>query len=148
MVTMDFIEITSPEGQLAEPLWLAKAESVHRELRHQLCADYAAHMQRVFAGGARMVVAAKNGAVLGVAVWRAFENTYAGLHLYVDDLVTEEASRSSGVGHALLEWLAGKARELGASSLALDSGTQRMDAHRFYLRERFDITSFHFRKPL
>jgi hypothetical protein len=30
----------------------------------------------------------------------------------------------------------------------LDSGTRRTDAHRFYLRERMDITAFHFTKKL
>jgi len=32
--------------------------------------------------------------------------------------------------------------------LDLDSGTQRTDAHRFYLRERMSITSLHFTLPL
>lgn len=145
---MEFIEITTADGSLAEPLWLAKAEAVHRELRPKLCADYAAHMQRVFAGGARMVVAAEDGAVKGVAVWRVYENTYAGVQLYVDDLVTQEAARSTGVGHGLIDWLSAKARERGCEFLALDSGTQRKAAHRFYLRERFEILAFHFGKAL
>ena len=145
---MQLIEITDARGQLAEPLWLAKAEFVHRQLRPQLCADYAAHMQRVFADGARMVVAARDGAVQGVAVWRSYENTCDGRHLYVDDLVTDEAARSTGVGNALLVWLTVRARELGCEALKLDSGTQRVDAHRFYLRERFLITAFHFKKNL
>ena len=58
---------TDAQGQLVEPLWLAKAENVHRQLRPRLCADYPANLARVFAGGARMAVAAKDGAVLGVA---------------------------------------------------------------------------------
>ena len=58
-------------------------------------------MRRVFAGGGRMMVAAEGEAVRGVAVWRVHENTFAGVQLYVDDLVTDEAQRSRGVGHAL-----------------------------------------------
>ena len=145
---MQLIEITDASGQLLEPLWLAKAENVHRQLRPKLCADYPAHLQRVFAGGARMVVAVRDGAVQGVALWRCYENTYNGMQLYVDDLVTDDGARSTGVGHALLEWLAAKGRELGCQSLTLDSGTQRVDAYRFYLRARFHITAFHFHKLL
>jgi hypothetical protein len=40
------------------------------------------------------------------------------------------------------------ARELGCENLALDSGTQRQRAHKFYFRAGMTITSFHFRKPL
>ena len=88
------------------------------------------------------------GIIAGVAVWRGYENTFQGVQVYVDDLVTDENRRSTGVGHALIDGLAERARTLGATALTLDSGTQRRDAHRFYLRERFDITSFHFNKSL
>ena len=63
-------------------------------------------------------------------------------------LVTDEGRRSEGVGRALVDWLSSRAQMLKAANLALDSGTHRVNAHRFYLRERFDITSFHFNKKL
>ena len=34
-----------------------------------------------------------------------YENTFAGKHMYVDDLVTDEANRSRGAGGALLQHL-------------------------------------------
>jgi hypothetical protein len=40
------------------------------------------------------------------------------------------------------------ARNRGCSSIQLDSGTHRVKAHRFYFRERYTITSFHFARPL
>lgn len=85
---------------------------------------------------------------VGVAGWRMIVNTSAIRQLYVDDLVTAENSRSSGVGHHLLSYLESKAREHGCHSLHLDSGTHRTHAHRFYLRERLDIVAFHFAKGL
>lgn len=85
---------------------------------------------------------------VGVAGWRVIVNTSSLRKLYVDDLVTAEDARSTGVGHALLAHLEGRARELGCLELNLDSGTRRTDAHRFYLRERMDIVAFHFTKPL
>lgn len=145
---MQLIEVTDGQGRVIAPDWLLAAEVTHRQLRPQLPADYAAKMQRVFAQGGRMVVAAEGEAVLGVAVWRIFENTHQGMQVYVDDLVTDDTRRSQGVGHALIEWLSTRSRMLSATALTLDSGTHRTHAHRFYLRERFDITSFHFNKKL
>ena len=40
------------------------------------------------------------------------------------------------------------ARERGCDYLALDSGTQRQQAHKFYFREGMTITSFHFDKKI
>ncbi len=67
-----------------------------------------------------------------------------GKHVYVDDLVTAERHRSTGAGAAMIAWLKTYARELGCRELHLDSGVQRFAAHRFYLRERFNIESHHF----
>ncbi|WP_144393937.1 GNAT family N-acetyltransferase [Pleionea sediminis] len=65
-------------------------------------------------------------------------------HVYVDDLVTSENSRSLGAGRAMIDWLKQFAKKAGCEQLHLDSGVQRFAAHRFYLREGFDITSHHF----
>lgn len=145
---MQLIEITDALGTIVDPQWLRRAEGVHRQLRTALPADYPAKMQRVFAGGARMVVAGEGEQVLGLAVWRVHENTAYGVHLYVDDLVTDERQRSTGVGHALMQWLEQRARARGCGALFLDSGTQRTRAHGFYFREGLAITCFNFRKPL
>ena len=65
-------------------------------------------------------------------------------HIYVDDLVTNEAHRSNGAGKFLVDWLKQHGKENGCQQLHLDSGVTRFGAHRFYLREGFDITSHHF----
>ena len=84
-------------------------------------------------------------AVLGVAGWRVITNTSAGRKLYVDDLVTAGTHRSRGVGTALLAHLMDRARNLACATLDLDSGVERTDAHRFYLREGMYVSSHHFR---
>jgi len=145
---MNIIEITDEQGAIADPGWLRKAESVHRQLRPAMPPEYEAKMQRVFAGGARMCVAVDGKDVAGVAVYRMYENTWSGRQLYVDDLVTDEAKRSKGVGCALLGYLEQKARAAGFDNLSLDSGTQRQQAHKFYFREGMVVTSFHFGKKL
>ncbi|HVB49856.1 MAG TPA: GNAT family N-acetyltransferase [Burkholderiales bacterium] len=145
---MRVVHVTDEAGRVLHPGLLERAEGVHRQLRGALLADYAAKMARVFAGGGRMIVAAEHEQVHGAAVFRIHENTSSGLHLYVDDLVTDEALRSRGIGRLLLAECERVARERGCRVLALDSGTQRREAHRFYFREGMTITAFHFGKQL
>lgn len=143
---MEIIRITDDKRQLIEPQWLARAESVHRQLRPQLPPDYVGKMLAVFASGAEMCVVARDERVVGIAVFRYFENTHVGHKFYVDDLVTDENSRSGGVGHAMLTFLEQIAKQRGCAGMELDSGTQRTRAHKFYFREGFVIPSFSFRK--
>ena len=142
------VDVTGGDGSVLEQEWLARAEVVHRQLRPGLPADYCARLQAVFANGARMSLAAEGNTVRGLALWRVIENTYEGRRLYVDDLATDAAHRSRGVGRALLQHVEGRARALKCDVLALDSGTQRTEAHRFYFREGLVIPSFCFRKNL
>ena len=142
------VDVTGADGSIAAPDWLAKAEPVHRQLRERLPADYRGRLSAVFANGARMLIAAEGDAVRGVALWRVIENTYEGRRLYVDDLVTDGAFRSRGVGRRMLAGLEARARDLGCDVVALDSGTQRTRAHGFYFREGFVIPSFCFRKVI
>ena len=142
------LDVTGGDGTLVEQEWLSRAEPVHRQLRDGLPADYAGRLRAVFANGGRMSVATEAQAVRGVAVWRLIENTYEGRRLYVDDLVTDAAHRSRGIGRALLRHLEQHARNMQCDVLALDSGTQRTGAHRFYFREGMVIPAFCFRKNL
>ncbi|MDG4857287.1 GNAT family N-acetyltransferase [Streptomyces sp. T-3] len=123
---------------------------VLRELRPHLTEDlYREVYAEGYAQGLRFSAAyGEDGSCVGVAGWRVVANTSQLRELYVDDLVTADAARSTGVGRALLGYLEERARELGCGSLELDSGTQRTDAHRFYLRERMAINAFHFGKKL
>ncbi|GAB3243744.1 GNAT family N-acetyltransferase [Chitinimonas naiadis] len=145
---MQILRLTNEHLQLTEPVWLARAEATHRELRPQLGTDYAGQMQAIFADGGEMIVAIDGEDVLGVAVFRQYRDTFSGTKFYVDDLVTTSQRRSQGVGKLLLDWLQQEARQRGATNFMLDSGTQRIDAHRFYHREGLVIASFNFRKPL
>lgn len=140
---MDLVDLRDPDLT-----WLARTERVHRLLRPQLPPDYAAKMTRVYAGGGRMVVAAEGETVVGLAVWRSAENTFAGTYMYIDDLVTDDTRRSIGVGRAVLRRCEDIARELGCAEIVLDSGTQRVEAHRFYFRERYGVRAFNFSKRL
>jgi len=145
---LSLIDVVGDGGRVVEEDWLRRAEPVHRQLRDRLPADYRRRLGEVFAAGARMTLAVDGDAVRGVAVWRVVENTYEGRRLYVDDLVTDSAVRSQGVGRHLLASIEARARKLDCDVLALDSGTHRTAAHRFYFREGMVISAFCFGKKL
>ena len=68
--------------------------------------------------------------------------------LYVDDLVTDENTRSRGYGAQLIDRLKAEGRALGCNEIQLISNVKREGAHRFYFREGFGIECFHFRASL
>lgn len=64
--------------------------------------------------------------------------------LYVDDLVTLPTHRSSGFAGTIFDWLVEEARREKCQQLHLDSGHQRFDAHRFYLKRGMIMNAHHF----
>lgn len=94
--------------------------------------------------GYQMAYVESAGEVLCVAGFVVAVKLAWGKHIYVDDLVTAEGRRSQGAGAMMIAWLKSHAREWGCAQLQLDSGVQRFRAHRFYLREGFEISSHHF----
>ncbi len=123
---------------------------VMSELRsHFTESEYISAVGRMRGEGYRLIAAFDDGGkVVGAAGFRVQEFLYCGKLLYVDDFVTSEDARSTGVGAAMLRWLEEEAKRSGCSQLHLDSGVQRKDAHRFYFREGMGIFSFHFTKEL
>ena len=96
------------------------------------------------AQGYRLAYVDADGEVLCVAGFVVGLKLAWGKHVYVDDLVTAEEQRSKGAGRLMITWLKAYAHEQGCTQLHLDSGVQRFEAHRFYLREGFKIGSHHF----
>jgi GNAT superfamily N-acetyltransferase len=134
-----------PVGTSDEQL-LRKSERVHRQLRLNLEGEYVSRMKEIFANGAEMAVCMINGEVAGITVFRILEKTFSGRELYCDDLVTDETKRSTGVGHALMQYMEAICRERSCDTFALDSGCQRQQAHKFYFREGMTIQAFRFSK--
>jgi GNAT superfamily N-acetyltransferase len=119
--------------------------AVMSQLRPMLIAnEFAARVQAQQAEGYQLVSLEYEDAVVSVAGFRMQNMLSSGKTLYVDDLVTDAGARSQGHGEAMLQWLIALAREAGCDTFSLDSGTQRQEAHAFYLRQRMRITSFHF----
>ncbi len=82
--------------------------------------------------------------ILAAAGFNVGEKLAWGKHIYIDDLVTNAQFRSRGVGKFILDWFKTYALEIGCEQIHLDSGVQRFSAHKFYLREGFNIASHHF----
>lgn len=75
---------------------------------------------------------------------RRMQTYYAGKTIYIDDLSTLPEYRKKGYGRILLEHIVKVAKQENCSSVHLDSGHTRFDAHRLYLNMGFKIVSHHF----
>ncbi len=82
--------------------------------------------------------------VVAAAGYRYSHSLSWGKFLYVHDLVTDEECRGQGFGSALLSWLKEQARQNDCDGMHLDSGNERIDAHRFYEREGMEDRGKHF----
>ncbi|MBW4691884.1 MAG: GNAT family N-acetyltransferase [Lyngbya sp. HA4199-MV5] len=115
------------------------------ELRpHLVQSTFVQQVQRQQQHGYQLAYLEADGSIRAVAGFRLSECLATGKFLYVDDLVTRSGDRSHGYGEALFHWLIDYAKAHDCQQLSLDSGVQRFAAHRFYLRQRMDITSHHF----
>jgi len=128
---------------------IAACHGVMRELRPHLDAKaFFTRVRRQQQSGYQLAMLEAAGRVVCVAGYRLGENLAWGRFLYVDDLVTLADARSVGHGRRMLDWLRGQARQAGCQQLHMDSGVQRREAHRFYLREGLCHTSLHFAQSL
>lgn len=76
-------------------------------------------------------------------------NFYSKRHVFIYDLVSDVDHRSQGYGEKLLNYIHIWAKENGAKYVALESGLQRIDAHRFYEEKlHYDKWCYSFRKTL
>ncbi|MDE3012011.1 MAG: GNAT family N-acetyltransferase [Pseudomonadota bacterium] len=141
---MEVVRIAEAGGRIVNAELLARAETVHRQLRPQIPEPYAGRMAEIFAGGAEMVAALVDGDVAGVCMFRLTLNTFSGRVLYIDDLVADSGGRGKGVGKALMDFAVAEAKARECVVVQLSSGCQREQAHRFYFREGFTIKTFGF----
>lgn len=135
-----------PKSELATAL--QQGEALHRAFRPDLTGDYAAYLQRMADEGAGLIQLVDEDEVRAIAVWRSFLTTYCGHRFEIDDLVTDEEHRSHGYGKTMIEALEARAGSLACDTIMLASATWRVDAHRFYFRERYVVGAFLFSKEL
>ncbi|GAA0493719.1 GNAT family N-acetyltransferase [Salinibacillus aidingensis] len=85
--------------------------------------------------------------IVAVTGFKPMITLYYGRFVWVCDLVTDEAVRSKGYGEKLLSYVEYWAKKHDYERIALSSGLQRKDAHRFY-EEKMDYhkASYVFKK--
>lgn len=128
------------------------AEEVRRcyplmqQLRPRLASaeEFLERWQRQAGGGYRLLVRWLGDRPVALAGYRITENLIHGNHLYVDDLVSDAATRGQGNGAELLHFLKKEAKDRGCGQLVLDSGLSNVLAHRFYYREGLLGEGLHF----
>lgn len=126
-----------------------KAWPVMRELRGHLSEDRWLELLEVMVpDGYRLLsLQADDGTIEALAGIRVATNLYYGKHVWVYDLVTAGGVRSKGHGRMLLGHVEEIAVAEGCELVALSSGLQRIDAHRFYEEHMgYDKKSYCFTK--
>src|SRR5262249_9205372 len=98
--------------------------------------ELVARIARQCEDGYRLLAAWAAGVPVGLAGYRLAENLIHGRFVYVDDLVTTEPQRGTGIGARLLDAVAEYGREQGCARLVLDTALDNVLAHRFYYRQR------------
>ncbi len=119
---------------------------IMHQLRPHLTSEhtFVSQVQRQIQEGYRLVYIEDGGQVKALAGFRFLEFLAWGKVLYIDDLVSDVASRKNGYGGKVLQWVISEARKAKCDQVHLDSGPQRHDAHRLYLNHGFKIIGHHF----
>ncbi|MEW6339488.1 MAG: GNAT family N-acetyltransferase [Pseudomonadota bacterium] len=128
----------------------AACYALMHELRPHLAssAEFVERWQRQVALGYRLMALWRGTKPVALAGFRVQDNLVHGPHFYVDDLVTEAASRSAGYGQLLMERLKAEGRALGCAKLVLDTPLTNTLGHRFYYRQGLLASALRFNTPL
>ena len=111
---------------------------------HLIEGEFVERIRRQEQQGYRLSFLEDEAMIRAVGGFRMAENLAWARFLYVDDLVTTAGDRTKGYGKALIEWLIDYAKTHHCQQFHLDSGVQRFDAHRFYMKRGMSITAHHF----
>ena len=97
----------------------------------------------------KMFALLDNNEIVAVIGFKPMITLSSGRFIWVCDLVTDTTVRSKGYGEKLLTYLQEWAKENNYESVALSSGLQRTDAHRFYENKmNYDKASYVFKTTL
>ncbi|ALC87841.1 acetyltransferase [Bacillus sp. FJAT-22090] len=129
--------------------WL-EAFQVMKQLRTELTEDtYLELLQEMKKDGYTLYALYENNKIVSLAGFSWRTNFYNKRHIFIYDLVTDYQHRSFGYGEKLLNYLHNWAKENGAEYVALESGIQRNNAHRFYEEKlNYEKWCYSFRKSL
>ncbi|MFZ3589066.1 GNAT family N-acetyltransferase [Bacillus sp. DJP31] len=132
-----------------EEEWIT-AYPVMNELRTHLSKEeYLVLLEKMVPQGYRMFALYEGEEIVALTGIIELVNFYHMKHIYVYDLITKQSERSKRYGEQLLSYIHDLAKEQGCHHVALSSGLQRLDAHRFYEEKmNYNKTSFSFLKSI
>ena len=133
----------------SEAKWL-DAFTVMRQLRTHLNEEsYLEYLREMTDNGYRLFAVSADGEIVSLAGVEIRVTMYYGRHVWVHELVTDADHRSEGHGLDLLSFVEEWAEQQDCELVALSSGLQRKDAHRFYeKRAEMDQASYVYKQPL
>jgi len=137
-------------GRAVELLVLGALPGGPARVEDAAAAAYAAALREIDDAGGTVLVAERDGEVIGVCQLIAFRHLQAsgGLCAEIESVHVHPDHRGSGVGTALLREAVARARALGCYRVQLTSNARREDAHRFYERLGFSPTHVGFKMLL
>lgn len=111
--------------------------------------EIAARIARMPAGSHHTLVAETSGSVvgfIGLAILPVYEHPHPiGL---IIAMAVDPGHQGRGIGKALLAAAEAHFRDRGVTDCRVNSGLQRLDAHRFYEANGYDKTGYRLRKLL
>jgi len=106
--------------------------------------DYFSIIKNMVSEGFILVFIEEDKQAVSVAgFWKEYK-LHRGNSIYIDDLNTLPDYRKKGYAAIIMDWIIDYAKKNNIAQIHLDSGVHRFDAHRFYLKKNFNITSHHF----
>lgn len=115
-----------------------------KELRPHLSQEnFLPQVRRQQSQGYQMLALQHEGVVKSAAGFRSAEFLAWGKIIYIDDLTTLPSARANGFAESLLDWIITYAKSCECVGVHLDTGYARHNAHRLYLRKKFQLTSHH-----
>ena len=115
---------------------------------HLIKKEYINLMRNMFDNGYQLAFIEENGKGVSIIGFRHLQFLFNGKHIYIDDLSTLKEYRNKGYAGKLIDYVNQLAKIKGYKVVTLDSGTQRFDAHRLYIKKGFVIDSYHFSKDI
>lgn len=123
---------------------------VMKELRPHLSFDdyISIYNEAHKSDGYEIVAIEENGKVQAVMGYRFLSDYVRGRHLYIDDLVSTESSRSKGFGAELLKYAEEIAKQNGIKALRLCTGIENERGVKFYENNKWVKRAFAYAKKL
>lgn len=131
----DFLELIS----LYKQLW-QKWECFDEEKLKQIYETDINTSRRMY------LIAKKESNIVGICTLVVKDNLHYLKVAIVDELIVDENYRNQGIGKMLLDRAVDIVREKQCFKIELHSGIKRVDAHRFYESNGFEMSSYYFTK--